>query len=285
MGLIKTDGIAPNGSTGLLLYTDTAGTVQLLKLSQTGLVEMGNLTAQSSGSALRLDVAGSIPVGTLSIPTATTISTINNYSTVKIHQANSSIKLNIGSNATSSWIQSYNASNASNAPLLLQSGGGNVGIGIGAYTGTGTPGVRLEVAGSIRPTGGADIPVQVSGNAIYVGGAGTPDSGRIIIGDNSGWKYKISNRINSITTDLVTFTDSGTVGIGISAPTVALDVSGSIKATGTIVATGAISSIGTITPGSWVQGSCPRLYIYATAALANTDAANRPIGSLVVIGS
>lgn len=279
MGLIKTDGIAPNGSTGLLLYTDTAGTVQLLKLSQTGLVEIGNLTAQSSGSALRLDVAGSIPVGTLSIPTATTISTINNYSTVKIHQANSSIKLNIGSNATSSWIQSYNISNNLGAPLLLQSGGGNVGIG------TASPGVKLEVAGSIRPTGGADIPVQVSDSAIYVGGAGTSDSGRILIGDGTGWKYKISKRMASVTTDLVTFTDSGTVGIGISAPTVELDVSGSIKATGTIVATGAISSSGTITPGSWVQGSCPRLYIYATAALANADAANRPIGSLVVIGS
>ena len=279
MGLIKTDGIAPNGSTGLLLYTDTAGTVQLLKLSQTGLVEIGNLTAQSSGSALRLDVAGSIPVGTLSIPTATTISTINNYSTVKIHQANSGIKLNIGSNAASSWIQSYNVSDNLGAPLLLQSGGGNVGIGIAS------PGVRLEVSGSIRLTGGTDIPVQASGNAIYVGGAGTPDSGRILIGDGTGWKYKISKRMASATTDLVTFTDSGTVGIGISAPTVALDVAGSIKATGTIVATGAISSSGTITPGSWVQGSCPRLYIYATAALANADAANRPIGSLVVIGS
>ena len=279
MGLIKTDGIAPNGSTGLLLYTDTAGTSQLLKLSQTGLVEIGNLTAQSSGSALRLDVAGSIPVVTLNIPTATTINTINNYSTVKIHQAFSVIKLNIGSDSTSSWIQSYNVSNNAGAPLLLQSGGGNVGIG------TASPGVKLEVAGSIRPTGGTDFPVQASGNAIYVGGVGTTDSGRILIGDGTGWKYKISKRSASVTTDLVTFTDSGTVGIGISAPTVALDVSGSIKATGTIVATGNISSSGTITPGSWVQGSCPRLYIYATAALANADAANRPIGSLVVIGS
>lgn len=279
MGLIKTDGIAPNGSTGLLLYTDTAGTVQLLKLSQTGLVEIGNLTAQSSGSALRLDVAGSIPVGTLGIPNSNTITTINNISTVKIHQALSSIKLNIGSNPTSSWIQSYNVSNSLGAPLLLQSGGGNVGIG------TASPGVKLEVAGSIRPTGGTDFPVQASDNAIYVGGAGSPDSGRILIGDGTGWKYKISKRMASVTTDLVTFTDSGNVGIGVADPAVALDVAGSIKATGTIVATGAISSSGTITPGSWVQGSCPRLYIYATAALANADAANRPIGSLVVIGS
>ncbi len=279
MGLIKTDGIAPNGTTGLLLYTDIAGTVQLLKLSQTGLVEIGNLTPQSSGSALRLDVAGSIPTGSLNIPSASSINTINNYSTVKIHQANSSIKLNIGSNATSSWIQSYNTSSNLVAPLLLQSGGGSVGIG------TAAPSVALEVAGSIRPTGGIDLPVQVSGNAVLVGGAGTPDSGRIIIGDGSGWKYKISKRIASATTDLVTFTDTGFVGIGVATPTVALDVAGSIKATGTIVATGAISSSGTITPGSWVQGSCPRLYIYATAALANADAANRPIGSLVIIGS
>ena len=282
MGLIKTDGIAPNGSTGLLLYTDTAGTVQLLKLYQTGLVEMGNLTAQSSGSALRLDVAGSIPVGTLSIPTATTISTINNYSTVKIHQANSSIKLNIGSNAASSWIQSYNASNNLGAPLLLQLGGGNVGIG------TALPNAKLQIEGDglnyaallVNTSPTADISLRLYEDS------DTPNWMRIRPSASATARqqgFLFSDNGDGVV--LAVDTKQYRVGIGTAAPAVALDVSGSIKATGTIVATGAISSIGTITPGSWVQGSCPRLYIYATAALANADAANRPIGSLVVIGS
>jgi hypothetical protein len=102
--------------------------------------------------------------------------------------------------------------------------GGNVGIG------TVTPSVRLEVAGSIRPTGGTDLPAQVNNNAIFVGGSGSPDSGRIIIGDNSGWKYKISNRVGSVTTDLVTFMDTGNVGIGTTTPTAKLQTIASSNA-------------------------------------------------------
>ena len=102
--------------------------------------------------------------------------------------------------------------------------------------GTTTPSVGLEVVGSIRPTGGAvDYPGQVSGNAILVGGVATPDSGRLIIGDGTGWKWKISNRTSSLTTDLVTFTDQGSVGIGVASPTQALDVAGSIKASTSLV--------------------------------------------------
>lgn len=98
---------------------------------------------------------------------------------------------------------------------------GKVGIG------TATPTLALQVVGSIAAVGGAvDYPVQVVSNAIFVGGAGTPDSGRIIIGDGSGWKYKISNRINSITTDLVTFDDRGMVGIGTTTPDSPLHVLG-----------------------------------------------------------
>ena len=98
---------------------------------------------------------------------------------------------------------------------------GKVGIG------TATPTLALQVVGSIAAVGGAvDYPAQVNSNAIFVGGAGTPDSGRIIIGDASGWKYKISNRINSITTDLVTFDDRGMVGIGFTSPDSPLHVLG-----------------------------------------------------------
>ena len=117
MGLIKTDGIAPNGSTGLLLYTDIPATVVGLKLESGGGVGFGSAGVPSG---LKVDVLGNIATATLSIPTSSTITTINTISTMRIGQTNSSIKLNIGCNGSSSWIQSYNTSNIAGAPLLLQ---------------------------------------------------------------------------------------------------------------------------------------------------------------------
>jgi hypothetical protein len=121
---------------------------------------------------------------------------------------------------------------------------GKVGIG------TQTPSVGLEVAGSIRPTGGTDLPAQVNSNAILVGGAGSPDSGRLIIGDGTGWKYKISNRTSSTTTDLVTFTDNGRVGIGVASPAVALDISGEARSSTSTIAT---SNAKTLTTKDYVD--------------------------------
>ena len=120
---------------------------------------------------------------------------------------------------------------------------GNVGIG------TTAPTVKLQVNGSIRPVGGTDLPAQVSGNAILVGGVASPDSGRIIIGDGSGWKYTISNRMSSATTDLVTFVDNGMVGIGVSSPTVTLDIAGGIKAS--------TWANGQVSPGAYIQAFAP----------------------------
>ena len=143
MGLIKTDEIAPNGSTGLLLYTDIQATVVGLKLESGGGVGFGSAGVPSG---IKVDVLGNIATATLSIPTSSTIAAINTISTMRIGQTNSSIKLNIGCNGSSSWIQSYNTSNIAGAPLLLQSGGGNVGIG------TASPTVALDVSGAVNAT-------------------------------------------------------------------------------------------------------------------------------------
>jgi hypothetical protein len=59
----------------------------------------------------------------------------------------------------------------------------------------------------------AAIPTQVSGYAAFIGSAGSPNAGRMIIGDGTGWNYSISGRSNSVTTDLVTFKDDGTTSM------------------------------------------------------------------------
>jgi hypothetical protein len=58
---------------------------------------------------------------------------------------------------------------------------------------------------------------------IFTGGYSSPDSGRLIFGDGSGWKMYLSKRSGGTTSDLVTFHDNGNV-----------DVTGNINASGTI---------------------------------------------------
>jgi hypothetical protein len=69
----------------------------------------------------------------------------------------------------------------------------------------------LVVAGTAQITGNSGLPAQVGGNAIHTAGYGSPVSGKLLIGDGTGWQYSLAKRAGSATTDLVTFTDSGTV--------------------------------------------------------------------------
>ena len=94
---------------------------------------------------------------------------------------------------------------------------GRVGIG------TTTPANKLSVTGVITSTGNADLPAAVGGQIDITGGYSSPDSGRLIFGDGSGWKMHLSKRSGSTTSDLVTFHDNGNV-----------DVTGNINASGTI---------------------------------------------------
>jgi hypothetical protein len=91
---------------------------------------------------------------------------------------------------------------------VLQPNGGNVGIG------TTTPSNRLSVTGVITSTGHADLPAIVGGQIDITGGYSSPESGRLIFGDGSGWQMYFSRRSGDANTDLVTFQDNGNVGIG-----------------------------------------------------------------------
>jgi hypothetical protein len=67
----------------------------------------------------------------------------------------------------------------------------------------------LFQANAIASAGSSGMPSTVSGNAVWVGGFTSPTSGRILIGDGTGWQFYISSRNSGTTTDRFTFGDTG----------------------------------------------------------------------------
>jgi hypothetical protein len=80
-------------------------------------------------------------------------------------------------------------------------------------TGTGITAAQVSSAGMIITTGNGGLPASMSA-PILTGGFGTPVAGRLFFGDGTGWKFKLSKRSASVTTDLFTFTDSGAFTFG-----------------------------------------------------------------------
>lgn len=87
---------------------------------------------------------------------------------------------------------------------VLQFDGTNCGIG-GAPTST----ARLTIAGAVKVSGGTAVGASAIGTWAFE----NPTT-RFYIGDGTGYGYAFSKRIGSVTTDLVTISDSGKVGIG-----------------------------------------------------------------------
>ena len=263
MGLIKTDGIAPNGSTGLLLYTDIQATVVGLKLESGGGVGFGSAGVPSG---IKVDVLGNIAAASLSMPTSSTITTINTISTMRIGQTNSSIKLNIGCNGSSSWIQSYNTSNSAGAPLLLQSGGGNVGIGgdvgIGGNVGIGTvsPASPLHIRGTpgqlllLEGVGSTSYMRFISNslNRGYFGHFDTAQKGMYIINQRAVSELDSSLYLGTADSVKLTITGNGNVGIGTAAPAVSLDIVGEARSS---TSTTAASNAKTLVTKDYVDES------------------------------
>jgi hypothetical protein len=88
------------------------------------------------------------------------------------------------------------------------SSNGNVGIG------TTSPSAKLDVNGAFYVTGNTGLPNGVAPLAMQF----TSPTGRIYVGDGSGYDLRFSKRISSVDTDFVTIKDNGNVGIGTTSP-------------------------------------------------------------------
>jgi hypothetical protein len=122
------------------------------------------------------------------------------------------------SGSGNAWLQAGTKNDATNYNLILQSRGGNVGIGT-----TDNP-YKLSIN---NPISGFNVDTAQS----------SPNAAVIRFGDNSGWKLHIGRSKESsggsfnsgITGSLMTVQDNGNIGIGLTAPGTKLDISGTLR--------------------------------------------------------
>lgn len=69
----------------------------------------------------------------------------------------------------------------------------------------------VVIAGTFTISASTGLPVQTAANLRLASGFSSPDIGRMFIGDGTGWKFHMSKRISSTTTDLITFFDNGSI--------------------------------------------------------------------------
>jgi hypothetical protein len=104
---------------------------------------------------------------------------------------------------------------------------GNLGIG------TASPAQKLSVQGGLTVTGSATLPAA-QGPLLF---SFESPFNRCYMGDGTGYSFAFSKRTASTTTDLVTLTDTGNLGIGTTSPGQKLEVSGNQRFTGSQVGT------------------------------------------------
>jgi hypothetical protein len=107
---------------------------------------------------------------------------------------------------------------SNNTERMRLTNGGNLLLGSTSDTGE-----KFQVTGSgivsglFTVSGSTGIPATTATYIRFASGFASPDIGRMYIGDGSGWKFHMSKRLSSTTTDLITFFDNGSVQT--SAPT------------------------------------------------------------------
>lgn len=104
---------------------------------------------------------------------------------------------------------------------------GNLGVG------TASPAQKLSVQGGLTVTGSATLPAA-QGPLLF---SFESPFNRCYMGDGTGYSFAFSKRTASTTTDLVTLTDTGNLGIGTTSPGQKLEVSGNQRFTGSQVGT------------------------------------------------
>jgi hypothetical protein len=107
---------------------------------------------------------------------------------------------------------------SNNTERMRLTNGGNLLLGSTSDTGE-----KFQVTGAgivsglFTVSGSTGIPATTATYIRFASGFASPDIGRMYIGDGSGWKFHMSKRLSSTTTDLITFFDNGSVQT--SAPT------------------------------------------------------------------
>jgi hypothetical protein len=154
----------------------------------------GNVGIGTPGPNRKLEVGSvgsSIPSSTAQIASEAGIGAASGNKIIYLFNNGSTIKLDGYDYGT-------------NAPLSVQLGGN---------------GSIVTSAAAFASVHNLGLPPTVGGAVYITGGYASPDSGRFIFGDGSGWKMSFSKRSGGTTTDLVTIQDNGN-----------LNVSGSVNA-------------------------------------------------------
>ena len=130
-------------------------------------------------------VGSSIPSSTAQIATETGIGATSGNKIIYLFN-----------NGTTTKLDAYDY--GTNTPLAVQLGGN---------------GNMVTAAAAFASVHNLGLPSTVGGAVFITGGYSSPDSGRFIFGDGSGWKMYFSKRSGGATTDLVTIQDNGNVNI------------------------------------------------------------------------
>ena len=221
-------GVTGSGTTNYLSKW-TSGTALGNSLVFDNGTNVGIGTATPSGL---VTIAQSVNSGTANVlylsntsQTGTTVAAIN------FINIDSTIKASINAAVFGNDFMTFNV--GSNAERMRINASGNLLVNT-----TTDQGQKFQVNGDaligglLTITGSSALPVQTATYIRFASGFSSPDIGRMYIGDGTGWKFHMSKRISSTTTDLITFQDNGNVGIKNQSPSYTLDVNGGIYGKG-----------------------------------------------------
>lgn len=85
--------------------------------------------------------------------------------------------------------------------------------------------IRLD--GALAISGVTGLAAGYGATFALAGGGGSPNSGRLFIGDGTGWQFNFSRRVGSVTTDLFRFKDSGELDVLTGPAVIGTDPGGS----------------------------------------------------------
>lgn len=134
------------------------------------------------------------------------------------------VRTDIGSLITDANTNPKGTMAAQNANAVAITGGSAVGLS-SVGIGTASPQQKLEVVGGLNIGFGSStaLPSSVGDTLTIINS--TPNK-KIYFGDGSGYSLDFSRRVGGVSTDLISFKDSGSIGVGVTTPLQKIDVLG-----------------------------------------------------------